>query len=291
MPDDWREELQQDPRAVELRSAIWGRWRILARDKEFVRWTMKLRRRLERAFASDPETVRQFFRSYSSPTGSRRLKIKAYLRGIEKEEVRVTLRSYAEYFARFRVRMYFRKKSPHFRTQLLLPWSNKFHAKILNGHLHPCTDRGGPYIDQFETDKLEVPSPLEELIETGGAKFFRIDDKDGSSVLTEIEAFAYHAEGLTFILHRAEIPYLICLIGEKTSSKTWRAAERTLHVLQREYYSRVNAGVPADIKQILKVAAAARKSGSSKDKAITIGKTDNPWSNQSAFSRQKTKIT
>jgi hypothetical protein len=113
----------------------------------------------------------------------------------------------------------------------------------------------------------------------------------GSSVLTEIEAFAYHAEGLTFILHSAEQPYMVCLIGEKTSSETWRTAERTLHALQRQYYGRVNAGKPPDRKQILKVATALRKPGPSKEKAINLGKTDNPWTSQSAFSHLKNKLT
>lgn len=110
-------------------------------------------------------------------------------------------------------------------------------------------------------------------------------------MLTEIESFAYHAEGLTFVLHHAEQPYIICLIGEKADSKIWRAAGSAVRGLQRGYYGRVNAGRPADIRQILKISAALRDPGLSKAKAIEVGKTENPWTSQSIFSSQKRKLT
>lgn len=290
MTSDWRTKLQKEPRVIELQRSMWAKWRVLARDKEFVLQTPKLKTRLERALAINAEVVKQFFRFYSLPTGKRLPKIQAYLRRIKEEEVRAALRHYIEYVARFGVMMYRRDKKPYFRTQALPSWGTKFHAKILRGHLRPVSE-AGPYIYQFEDDNVDVPAPLEKLTKTGKAKLVRIDDIDGSSVLTEVEAFAYHAEGLTFILHIAELPYIVCLIGEKTSGKTWRAAERTVHALQRQYYGRVNAGKPPDIRQILKVSAAQRKAGSSKEKAIKLGKTANTWSSQSDFSRIKRSVT
>ena len=89
---------------------------------------------------------------------------------------------------------------------------------------------------------MNILEKLEKLIEVGKAKFVQIDDKDGSSVLTELEAFAYDADSLTFICHRAEQPYIICLVGEKVSSQLWREAAPAIHSLQRKYFGREGGG-------------------------------------------------
>jgi hypothetical protein len=283
--------LQLDEKLVELRRILWKKWRILGHDKEFVMETAKLKRRLERAFSRDKESVTRFFNRYSCPTGTRLLKLTRYINTIKEKEVRSVLWRYVKYVARFGVVLYFRKKQPHFRTTALVPWGAKFRAAIVAGHLKPVTHIEGPYIYEFEDDDLETPTALEQLVETGKSKFVRLDDKDGSSVLTEIESFAYHADGLTFILHHAEQPYIICLIGEKVLSTTLRAAARAIRGLQREYYGRVNAGRPPDIRQIVKISAALRNAGPSKAKAIDLGKTNNAETSQAIFSHYKKKLT
>jgi hypothetical protein len=98
---DWREELQKHPKVVELRRLLWKKWRVLGRDKEFLRETSKLRHRLERAFEIDQESVDHFFRSYSCPTGKRLRKILRYISAIDEKWVRNVLRRYVKYVARF----------------------------------------------------------------------------------------------------------------------------------------------------------------------------------------------
>jgi hypothetical protein len=288
---DWREDLEKDPRVIKLRKSIWDKWRKLGRNKGLVLETTRLKLRLEKAYEKDPKSVNVFFRRYSCPTGSRRREIRRHIASILNKGVRDVLRLYIKYVARFGVTMYTRKKKPHFRTALLPPHGSKFHVALSNGHLRPARPfRGGRYTDYFEDKEVQMPEVLERYVQTGTTKFVRIDDKDSSSVLTELEAFAYHWEGLTFILHEAEQPYIICLIGENASSDMWKSAARAVHALRRECYGE-KAGRTGNLRQILKVGAQLRQTGASKAKAITVGKTKNVDTSKSAFSRLKAKLT
>ena len=246
MASGWRKEIENHPKfgkqVAQLRSETWQKLRRLGVDSKFVSETIKLKIRLQDALENEPEAVRDFFRSYSFPTGSRLGKIKHTIKGIECKNVRSTLRRYVKYTARFGVQMYLRKKQPHFRVSVLPPWGAKFHVKLLQGHFQPMTSQSGPYIYEYESEEMNILEKLEKLIEVGKAKFVQIDDKDGSSVLTELEAFAYDADSLTFICHRAEQPYIICLVGEKVSSQLWREAAPAIHSLQRKYFGREGGG-------------------------------------------------
>ncbi len=291
MTSDWREDLEKDPRVIELQKMTRGKWKKLGKNKALVIETTRLKFRLEKAYEKDLKSVQAFFRHYSYPTGFQRREIRRHIRSIGHKSVRDVLQQYVKYVARFGVTMYMRKKKPHFRTSLLPPHGSKFHVTLSNGHLRPVRPfLGGTYVDYFEDEQVPMPEVLEKFVKDGPTKFVRIDDKDGSSVLTELESFAYNWEGLTFILHEAEQPYIICLIGENASSDIWKSAAPAVHALRRESYGE-KAGKTGDIRQIIKVGAQLRKSGPSKAKAITVGKTENIGSSKSAFSRMKAKLT
>jgi hypothetical protein len=291
MNNDWRTELEQHPKVLEAWKLTGPKWRKLGVNKDFIQETSRLKYRLEKAFGTDPKSVRGFFRSYSLPTGSRIGKINKYIEDIANGDVRDVLQLYVRYVARFGVTMYLRKKRPHFRTKGQLPFGSRFHVSLSKGHLRPIGPfSGGPFVDYFEDETVQMPDAVSNFLKTASAKFVRIDDEDGSSVLTELEAFAYNWEGLTFILHKAEQPYIICLIGENADSKMWKSATRAVHALRRECYGE-KAGKPADIRQLIKVSAQLRRAGSSKEKAINVGKTKNELSSQSSFTRMKGKLT
>ncbi len=283
MASDWRKNLENDPRIVELRKLMWNKWRKLGKNPGVVFETLRLKSRLEKAYEKDPKAVKAFFVRYSFPTGSRILEIRRYIRKIGHKSIRDALQQYVKYVARFGVMMYIRKKKSHFRTAAIPPFGSQFHVALSRGQLRPVRPTpSGPYI---EDEKVEMPDALNGFVQA-----VRIDDEDGSSVLTQLEAFAYHREGLTFMIHDAEQPYIICLVGEDADSDMWKKAAKVSHALRRECYGE-KAGRPGDIPHALRVAAQLRKSGASKSKSMSVGKYKNEESSQSAFSRMKAKLT
>jgi hypothetical protein len=288
---DWREDLEEDPRTVELRKLMWNKWRKLGKTPGLVFETLRLKSRLEKAYEKDPETVTAFFRRYSLPGGSRIREIRSHIRKIGHKSIRDVLERYVKYVARFGVMMYIRKKKPRFRTAAIPPFGATFHVALSRGYLQPVrytTSR--PRMNDFGDEKVQMPEALDDFVRAGTTKFVRIDDHDGSSVLNQLEAFAYHREGLTFMIHEAEQPYIICLVGEDADSKMWKKAAKVSHALRRECYGE-KAGKPGDIRHALRVAAQLRKPGASKAKSMSVGKYKNEESSQSAFSRMKAKLT
>jgi hypothetical protein len=291
MTSDWRDDLEKDPRLVELRKLMWKKWRSLGKNSGFVVATIRLKSRLGKAYEKDPKSVKAFFRTYSFPTGSRVLEIGRRIEKIGSKSIQDALEQYVKYVARFGVMMYIRKKKPHFRTVAIPPYGSQFHVELSQGQLRPVRkDSGGSYINHFEDEKVQMPEVLHDFVQAGTTKFVRIDDKDGSSVLTQLEAFAYHREGLTFMIHDAEQPYIICLVGEDADSDMWKKAAKVSHALRREYYGE-KAGRPGDARHALRVAAQLRKPGASKSKSMSVGTYKNEESSRSAFSRMKSKLT
>jgi len=124
-------------------------------------------------------------------------------------------------------------------------------------------------VDSFESSDLkdlEMPLPLQKQIEAGKAKFVRIDDESWSSVLTELEGFAYDARSLTFILHRAEQPYLLCLVGERVTNAQWAKASTSVSAFLRENFNRGKAGRPKDLVRYRQAIKTRRTAGLLKEK-------------------------
>jgi hypothetical protein len=290
---DWRKELQNDPRVQELHSTSWGRLRQLGSDKEFVDETLRLKSRLEKALKDEPEIVKHFFSSFKFATGLHLGKVKRFLRTVKNKDLKQLLKRYCRYAARFRCGMYIRTKSPRFRVMVLPSKGSRFSAKISRGHLQPTafTTPGEPFLDAFESQSLKIPAALKELERLGKGRFVHIDDQNGSSVLSELENASYDPDGLTFVVHEAEQPYILCLIGENAGNQVWRDAASTVRELQRIHFGRERAGKPVDIRQRLKVAAAMRKPGPSKVHAVTVAKTGNSGTAVTAYSKLKAKLT
>ena len=113
---------------------------------------------------------------------------------------------------------------------------------------------------------MTVPSGLEKLIASGKGKFVLFEDEYSSSVLSGLEYFANYSEGLTFVVHAAEQPYLLCLIGEKVSDKVWKQASTARSELLRECFNRAKAGRPPDIPRLCRTINLRTRPGSLESK-------------------------
>lgn len=270
---DWREQIRKDPRLKRVKRQLQIRKRLLEQDKIYVVETERLTRALEKAYKQNPKAVRLFFCQFSHPTPFQLPRIQEFIDGQKSKNLQRALKKYISYVARFSVVMILEKKKLHFRPIILPQGGSKFHVKLVSGHFEPVrpVSEESAFSDFFESESVVVSDQLRKLIESGSAKFFRIDDACGSSVLSELESVAYYPEGITFVLHKAEQPYLFCLVGEKVSDHTWRRASKAVKAFQREYFERGKAGRPPNLKELKKGFALDRSPGPLKEKAASLG--------------------
>jgi hypothetical protein len=142
---------------------------------------------------------------------------------------------------------------------------------LVGGHFEPAEGYPGgdvPYDYYYEADRMEVPPGLEKLVASGIAKFVLIEDESWSSSLSKLEYFANYPEGLTFVVHEAEQPYLLCLIGEKVSDKVWKQGSRARSALLRKYFDRGKAGRRPSIPRLRRAIKLRTRPGSLKSKII-----------------------
>ncbi len=299
MPKNWKKKLKKDTRVKALEHAEKRRRRQLSTDPMFVLQTEALKRRLEEHYANHKKIVADFFRQFSWPVAPKLKELAAFLRNIQDTALRETLREYVKHANRFRVSFVLRKRSPHFKTSEILPGAARFHVKIENGQLTPINpaDEADPVEDapvegvpaegfpvedapvedvlpidvSFASDQVTVPHSLDEAIRDGRAKFMQIDDEEGSSCLSMLERVAYFPEGITFVLHDAEQPYLFCLIGEKVSVAQWRKLSTAVTAMLREQFGRGKAGRPKDLQKRRQAQKLLKKPGLLKEKAFQLG--------------------
>ena len=93
---------------------------------------------------------------------------------------------------------------------------------------------------------MPVVPELQNAIDEGAARFVQIEDDSFSTVLSELEEFAYSPDAITFIVHQGEHPHLFCLMGEAVTQPQLRAALPAVSAILRKYYNRGKAGRPRD---------------------------------------------
>ncbi len=273
MPRRKREPTSRDLRISQGLARLSARRKALYSDERFIVETERVRRTLESAYASDPEAVGTFFRRFPVPNGLVLPPVFLFLRGLRDAGVRHALREYVDYSNRFRVRFRLTRRGRRFEMQVLPPYGSKFHVRLAGDHLEPV---GGavppdfPYVDYFESADLAVQKEIQELIDSGDAKFVQIDDRSDYSVRKDLESFAYHDGGITVVLHSAEQPYLLCVFGEKVTKEVLHRFGKALSAFQREHYARGKGGRPADLERLKKALKLDRQPGQSKLKAIDL---------------------
>jgi hypothetical protein len=241
---------ERDQRQKEYRAAT---LRELNKDSEFVLRTERIKRGLIELRKTTPILFSKFFRHFTPLILLNRTQVRKLLGEVGAGAARKTFREYVQYAARFKVRMV--GTAGTFAPQPFDPPERKYRAKIVDGHLrvvgkeHPPE----PMYEYLFLDERAVVPELEELIELGQTKFFRIDDSKGASLLTEIEYLAYQPSGLTFIVHRTPQPRIYLLIGENLSTDTFlRSAGKVVTALQKTLFNRKKAGRPTNILKLLK---------------------------------------
>jgi hypothetical protein len=195
----------------------------LENDAVFVREMEALQEGFEAAYLSKPSTVDSFLNQFRLPSAFHRAKVQRFL-DTTPSIMAALLRRYVQYSSRFNV--YFVRKRNSFEWRLMPEFGWKFRVNQSNGRLEASAHvpEDSPLTDYFEAPNLQIPAEFQALIDKKKAKFIQIDDVSGASVLNDIENFGYHGEGITFIVHSAERPYLYCLVGEKTTKALWDKA-------------------------------------------------------------------
>lgn len=270
MTRDWRQELEKHPKLVELKRRLSLKKRELKNDKEFVIETAKLRNALEAALLKYPKPAATFFRDFSDPTGMHRSKAREFLDGLRSRKLKLLLGRYLRYVARFGVVLRLKRGRPRFEEEYVIPWGIRFHVRLTEDHFEPVDgypgDEDTPFEYFFESDKVETWPTLSKQMSLGRAKFVQIEDSERASIISRLEDFAYYPEGLTFIFHNADQPYLFCLVGEKVTNEIWRDASRVVSSFLRTHFNRGKAGRPRNLTRFRKEIMNRKKPGPLKAK-------------------------
>jgi hypothetical protein len=255
----------------------------LENDGVFVRDTEALQEGFEAAYLSKRRTVVSFLSQFSLPSPFHTPKLRRFLDGTP-SKMAALFKRYVQYASRFNVHFVRRKNS--FQWRLMPEFGWKFRVNQSNGRLEASAHvpEDSPVTDYFEAPTLQIPAAFQALIDEKKAKFVQIDDVSGASVLNDIENFGYHGEGITFIVHSAERPYLYCLVGEKTTKALWDKAGRSITAFQRQF-GRGKGGRPPEFARRGKIREALAQPGRKKQKAVELMPDIATASAQSALSR------
>jgi hypothetical protein len=282
----WQRELAAHPKIVEQKRRLIARKRELDTDEQFIIEEARLQGEFEKFFAKYPKPLKEFFRQFSSFYGFRLGQIKQFLDSLSDERLRRLLNRYIAFVSRFGVQFKFHERQPRFRRDVLIPYGSKFHVRMVKRHFEPgqgSIDQDAQFGDSFESERINIPPAVQEQITSGKVKFVEFEDESWSSALNELEHFAYYPEGLTFVLHQAEQPYLLCLIGEKVSDKLWRQASPVKTALLKKSLGRGTAGRRRDPKRLRESIKIRQRGGPLKGKITQNDKLKKPIESGQAY--------
>jgi hypothetical protein len=256
----------------------------LENDAVFVCETEALQEEFEAAYLSKRDTVDSFLSQFRLPSPFHRARVQRFLDGTP-PKMAALLRKYVRYASRFNV--YFVRRQNSFEWRVMPEFGWKFRVNQRDGRLEASghVPEDSPPSDYFEAPTLQIPVAFQTLIDERAAKFLQIDDVSGASVLNDIESFASHNDGITFIVHNAERPYLYCLVGEKATKALWDKAGKGITAFQRQF-GRGQGGRPTTNVGLKKmIHEALKQPGRKKEKAVQLMPSIATGSGQSYISR------
>jgi hypothetical protein len=271
-----RRALEKDPRVVRAREVERQRivrQKALENDEQFVLMKANLERELVKAYSSHSAEISSFFHRFSLPSAFGMRNVKDELKNIADVNLRRLLEDYIIFSNRFRVQFMLNGNPPSIKALVLGPPGKKFHVKVVGAHLEPIRKQplpDEPYSDFFEAENFAVLPEIQELIDRGDATFVQIEDSGDYSLLKDLESFAYKDDGVAFLFHRAEQPYLLCLFGEKANKQLLARAGKGISAFQREFFRRAQGGRPRNMEKLKNAMELETKSGSTKAKAIDL---------------------
>jgi Raf kinase inhibitor-like YbhB/YbcL family protein len=254
-----------------------SRLQALGEDPNFRIKTHKLQMELKKAHSLDPPTVQKFFRSVAF--SRRQAEIQEFLKEIDNKDVRRTLEDYLTYANRYRVYFTLRTDPLEFIPRA---WSHRgqiFHARVVRDRLQPpaldfVPDDEDTLMECLRADDLEVSPGIKKLVDAGKATFLRIDEKEGFSILRQVEDIAHKDDGVAIIEHNAEQPYFIVICGPKMNKQLLANLGPALTEFQRDRYDESFGGRPRDVGRLKQDLEAEKKGISQKEKAIDSVGTD-----------------
>ena len=255
----------------------------LENDGVFVRETEELQEGFEAAYLSKRQTVDSFLSQFRLPSPFHKARVQRFLDATP-SKMAALLRKYVRYASRFEV--YFVRRQNSFEWRVMPEFGWKFRVNQRNGRLEATghVPEDSPPSDYFEAPTLQIPAAFQALVDAKAAKFVQIDDVEGASVLDDIENFAYHSDGLTFIVHNGAHPYLFCLVGEKATKALWDKAGKSITAFQRQF-GRGKGGRRPEFARRGKIRSALAQPGRKKQKAVELMPDIATASAQSALSR------
>jgi hypothetical protein len=210
-----------------MEQAAEKRWNRLQNNKEWVWETYRIQVRLEPFVKSNLTGLKTFFRPTFVVTEESFRAVKSKIDKLKDAELEAVLERYANYVLRYGVVFTLQENQPHFRIRWVGFGLNKFHVKITDGQVEPIGGtpaweavpppslRGAketmeellvqtPVSDDLETDDLEVPNGIQQLVAEGTAKYVLIKDEDDFSVLRQISSFAFSPDQVTIVDYEFE---------------------------------------------------------------------------------------
>ena len=295
---DLREErIRHSTTYRKVQRGLWRKWRQLARDKEFLLETARLKLNLTLAWKEHPQEVAWLLRTVLLPVAPTSRVIPGSARGVRDKHLKVVFQRYSRYVCRFGVVMRIAKTPPYFRSEAIWQTARKFHVQVMRGHLRPITispDEEELESNFFASDAVGVAPEMERAIRDGNFKYVQVDDDSKGSLLQELVDFAYSPNDLTFVLLASKQPYVLCIIGDNVSiDGTWHRAGRVVAEFQEHQYGRIRAGRPVDFQKLRRdLAVLLRKEGTMMEKAILLSPESarSVYSKLSALSQLKRKL-
>lgn len=262
--------------------------------------TRKLRQDFQVAYSHNPEPITSFLQRFGRPVF---FNLQEALQQIAEFPPAISdlLRRYMKYSSRFGV--YFTRRENQFEWGVVPAVGRIFYAEQLNGRLKPSAQASAEAIfeHRFEDRQLKLPGEVQKLFdaknkkgeETAEAKeiqknvkYLKVKDVEGSSVLNDIESFAYH-QGVTLIHHEAERDYLYLLIGEGAKKELLDGVGKAVTEFQVKQLGRPKAGRHKNLPAREVLREALKGPGSMKEKAGKIDTRSKISSVQSQLSRIK----
>ena len=256
----------------------------LESDPVFHDETSKLQKLFQTAYSFNPEPITNFLERFRWPPFFNFQEALTQIAHLP-SGVQELLKLYIRYASRFGVYFIHRNGGFDWRIVPTIGW--KFYVEQSDGRLKASLPVRPNEVAEhvYAARQLELPAQVQTLVDSKELKYVKVKDVDGSSVLNDLESFAYHQDGVALILHEAEREYLYCLFGENTNKELLDRVGKAVTEFQRNYYGREKRGRPPDLELRKKAEALLKEPGPKKDKAANLMPTSNIASAQSRLSR------
>jgi hypothetical protein len=247
------------------------RRRELSEDKVYRYVSQHLKTSIIEFRRTQKALVLDFFKKFGFFTPAKLRASQQFIGSVKDVGLRRFFHDYLNFAARFGVAWKI-PRSGRLRVDILPPWGTRFAGRIKNGNLLPLVPftKDDAAIHLFEAPDLKAAPHLEKEIQNGRASYVEIVDNEGSSVLTQLEAFAYHQGCITFVVHKVEKPYMMCFVGENVSAHAWHEAGKVIKELRKKHFGRVGAGQPPDLTKFDRMMKARRTGRAMKEEILKL---------------------